>query len=103
MINFKHYRFWFRDLAQSPDALLNKGEDFSVIRTWAFVDQPGSLEAVEEYCVYYKGHYGAHTVEDITEQYDEEFRNNCIEEQQNESSEQTQSSEQIPLKWRLQR
>jgi hypothetical protein len=78
-IKYKHYKYWYKDIAQSPDAVINGGKDYAVIRTWAYVPQnPGSLEAIQEYAVYWHLHYGSTNWEDVTELHNPVFEKALI-------------------------
>ena len=67
-IKLKHYKYTYRDVAHDPEALLNGGEPYAKIMTWAYADdQPGSLEGLESYAKYWNIKWGSKQYEDITE------------------------------------
>lgn len=73
-IEYKHYKYWYKDIAQSPDAVINGGKDYATIQTWAYVPQnPGSLEAVQSYALYWHLHYGSTDWQDVTELHNPQF------------------------------
>ena len=62
----KHYKFTMHDVAVDPSGLLYGGQDYSIIKTWAYLDTDQGLEKVEQYADYFKLFCGAHTMLDIT-------------------------------------
>ena len=67
-IKFKHYKYWYKDIAHNPEALQNGGEPYATIRTWGYVPANlGSLEGVEEYASYWHLKWGSYDWQDVTE------------------------------------
>lgn len=89
MIRYKHYKFTYKDIANSTDALINSGKDYSVIRTWAYDDvKPDGEQGVDQYAKYWGMTFGAYQHQDVTEEHHEVFEQQLltkIEEKNNET------------------
>lgn len=99
-IKYKHYKYWYRDIAHAQDAYVNGGEPYAKIQTWGYVDQPGSLEGVEEYASYWHLKWGSYDWQDVTELHNPVFKQAMEKANETQSNEQIQSGQvqEIPVK-----
>ena len=100
-IDYKHYKYWYRDISKSKDAYVNGGEPYATIRTWAYVPaNEGSLEGVEEYASYWHLKWGSYDWQDVTELHNPVFKKAMEKANETQSNEQIQSGQvqEIPVK-----